>query len=74
VARDWKAHREDDLTPIVENQAFGWNPSIAGTKSEDTIIASSDDPLIISAIPRWPMISVETDIGTIERPDILVMV
>ena len=73
AARDWKAHREDDPTPIVENQAFGWNPSVAGTKSEDTIIATSAGPEILSPIPGWPVITVETEIGPIERADILIV-
>jgi antitoxin VapB len=72
AARDWKAHREDDPTPIVENQALGWNPSIAGTKSEDTIIAASSGAEILSPIPDWPMITLQTNIGPIPRPDILV--
>ncbi|WP_409968810.1 M24 family metallopeptidase [Bengtsoniella intestinalis] len=41
VARDY---RVDFGTPgvIQENQAFCWNPSISGTKSEDTIICTAD--------------------------------
>jgi hypothetical protein len=46
---------------IVENQAIGWNPSITGSKSEDTILSSGE---VITATPDWPLV------GT--RPDILV--
>lgn len=72
ASRDWKAHDPKDATLIVENQAFGWNPSITGAKSEDTVIATAKGPEIISAIAGWPMLSVETEAGLIERPDILV--
>jgi Xaa-Pro aminopeptidase len=45
---------------VVENQAVGWNPSITGTKSEDTILSSGE---VITSMKNWPMC------GT--RPDIL---
>lgn len=73
ATRDWKAHDPDDKTPIVVNQAFGWNPSITGTKSEDTVIAGAKRPEIISAIAGWPMVEIETEVGVIKRPDVLVV-
>lgn len=57
---------------VIENQAFAWNPSITGTKTEDTIIATSDGPIILSETEDWPKISVEIGGNTIARPDILV--
>jgi Xaa-Pro aminopeptidase len=53
------------------NQAFAWNPSITGTKSEDTIVALADRTEIISAYGDWPMKPIETEFGTIMRPDML---
>jgi hypothetical protein len=56
----------------LENQPFAWNPSITGTKSEDTILATSQGPQVITAAQDWPMVSVEGEDGAWQRPDILV--
>lgn len=56
---------------VREGQAFAWNPSIAGTKSEDTIIAHTDGPEFLSAAVDWPMLEVEWQGQKVERPDIL---
>ena len=70
AGRDYRANsRTDDH--VQENQAFAWNPSIAGTKSEDTIIAQADRTEIISPTPNLPSVTVELDGQTIQRPDIL---
>jgi len=60
---------------ISEGQAFAWNPSITGVKSEDTILvgAPGQDNEILTAIPGWPMIEVEAFGRTIPRPAILVV-
>jgi len=57
---------------VLENQAFAWNPSIAGTKSEDTVLATTSGPQIITAPKDWPMLEVDWQGGTMLRPDILV--
>lgn len=56
---------------LVTDQAVAWNPSIAGTKSEDTIIISNDNIQIITESPNWPLVSVEQAGETWNRPDIL---
>lgn len=53
---------------VKTGQAYAWNPSIAGTKSEDTVVITSDGPKLISAINGWPMCST----ASLDRPDILV--
>ncbi|MCM8817551.1 MAG: aminopeptidase P family N-terminal domain-containing protein [Candidatus Omnitrophica bacterium] len=56
---------------IKENYAFAWNPSITGTKSEDTIIVGKNGPEIITQDPQWPKIDIEVGGICIPRPDIL---
>ena len=41
-------------TEILPNQPFAWNPSIAGTKSEDTILVKPGDNSILSFTGNWP--------------------
>jgi Xaa-Pro aminopeptidase len=62
-----------DASKVLKQQAYAWNPSIKGTKSEDTIITTSDKPEIITATPDWPMIAVQYKGETWKRPDILVL-
>ncbi len=56
---------------IAENQAFCWNPSITGTKSEDTFIATKDGPIFITQPVIFPTIKVEIDGIEYERAYIL---
>jgi Xaa-Pro aminopeptidase len=54
--RDWVAYPQS--TEIVQkNQAFAWNPSITGTKVEETCIVTADGIEIITASPDFPYIS-----------------
>lgn len=46
---------------VAPNQAVGWNPSITGTKSEDTLLSTGE---VITRAGDWPMNG--------QRPDILV--
>lgn len=57
---------------IQENQAFTWNPSITGTKSEDTILATSKGPEMITKPMIYPTLSIKVDGISFVRPDILV--
>ena len=54
---------------VRESQLFAWNPSIAGVKSEDTILATARGPEVLTRTGRWP--EIETDLG-IPRPGILI--
>ena len=56
---------------VCPNQAFAWNPSITGTKSEDTIIATPSGPEVISITEDWPMINGQWQDRTLSRPAIL---
>jgi antitoxin VapB len=70
AGRDYKATAASTQT-VQRNQAFAWNPSIAGTKSEDTVIALEAGTEIISQSPGWPMIEVEVAGRRWPRADIL---
>lgn len=69
--REYRANPTTDAV-VVENQAFAWNPSITGAKSEDTIIATPNGPEILSWVEDWPAICVEIDGIYLKRPDVLV--
>ncbi len=86
-ADEWQLHhqggptgyagREFLATPgegrkVQVNQPFAWNPSITGTKSEDTILATPEGPVLISKPIDWPQLEVTIGGRTIHRADILV--
>lgn len=68
--REFKVYETTDAV-VAENQAFAWNPSITGTKTEDTIVATSSGPIILSQTGTWPMVEVEINGQAIARPDVL---
>jgi Xaa-Pro dipeptidase len=58
--RDWVAH--PDRGDVVRmNQAFAWNPSITGTKTEETGIVTADGFEIITASDAFPKIRTVID-------------
>lgn len=70
-AREYRAlSQSKDVIQL--NQAFAWNPSIAGTKSEDTVLAREPFPEVLTVSEDWPAIEVESAAGVVRRPDILV--
>jgi Xaa-Pro dipeptidase len=71
LMREYLATAEsDDL--INTPQAFAWNPSIKGTKSEDTFIAQKGEPIVVTAPFNWPSIDIEVEGSKINFSDILV--
>ncbi len=58
---------------IQENQPFTWNPSITGTKSEDTIMATSQGPCMITYPVSYPVLEFRVEGTPFSRPDILEM-
>ncbi len=63
--------RPGSLEQVREGQAFAWNPSLRGAKSEDTMLLTARGPDIITAMDGWPTLSIDTDIGVIARPAVL---
>jgi Xaa-Pro aminopeptidase len=83
---EWKLHHQGGLAGyeprehlataassqvVKPGQAFAWNPSITGAKSEDTILVGDDRWEVITAMEDWPRIAVQVDGRLIERPAIL---
>jgi len=84
---EWKLHHQGGATgyevrdyiatskinEVVQlNQAFAWNPSIKGVKSEDTIIVNETKNEIITDDPEWPKVKVEYNGEKISSSGILV--
>jgi Xaa-Pro aminopeptidase len=66
-------YRTNFQTPdiIRENQGFTWNPSITGTKSEDTILATPSGPEPITRPVLYPAFALESGKTSFLRPVIL---
>jgi len=70
TGRDYRVNfKTPDL--IQDRQAFTWNPSLTGTKSEDTILATSKGPQMITRPIRYPTLSLEIENVSFVRPAIL---
>jgi Xaa-Pro aminopeptidase len=85
-ARQWRLHHQGGLTgyagrevfatPSVEHtlhaaQVVAWNPSITGTKSEDTALVTDAGPELLTRSPGWPLGRAEVAQGAVDRPLIL---
>jgi antitoxin VapB len=83
---EWRLHhqggpaayeaRETIATPRAANlvevgQVYAWNPSVTGTKSEDTVLVGEKENEVLTGIPGWPMLSVSAAGKEILRPAIL---
>ena len=66
-------YRTNFNTPdiVQENQAFTWNPSLRGTKSEDTILASAKGLVMITRPMSYPTVAMKVDGISFVRPGIL---
>ena len=85
-AEEWNLHHQGGLAgyepreaiatpgstlPVAAGNAFAWNPSITGTKSEDTILVGEQGNEILTVIPEWPEEPVLVGGREIYRPAIL---
>ncbi len=68
--RDYIAHGASEEV-VQEKQAFCWNPSISGTKSEDGFIVHQDGFHFITHPVLFPSLRIELEGSVFERPDIL---
>ncbi len=85
--REWELHHQGGLTgyagreifatPTSEyrlkhNQVLTWNPSITGTKSEDTVLLTENTPEVLTRTGDWPELEMELSVGSLLRPAIMV--
>jgi Xaa-Pro aminopeptidase len=70
--RDWVAHPASEER-VQANQAFAWNPSITGSKVEETSIAFDDGSEVITASPGWPSLSVTVEEREYVLPAVLAL-
>lgn len=87
-ADEWRLHHQGGSTgyagrdviatpstqaEVLENQAFAWNPSIQGTKSEDTILVTAAGIDFLTRPGRdWPVVMGHCPAGDLRRAGILV--
>jgi antitoxin VapB len=87
-ADEWKLHHQggpaayepreyiatpDSTDAVTAGQAYAWNPSITGAKSEDTILVGDNENEVLTNIPGWPILEVEVEGRSFQRPAILEM-
>jgi len=86
---EWKNHHQGGSTgyaprevvarpglalPVLENQAFAWNPSVAGAKNEDTVLIAARGVEVLTAhSSEWPTMVGQAPAGTLKRADVLVV-
>ncbi len=58
---------------VEAGQAYAWNPSITGAKSEDTVLVTLDGCEVVSEVPGWPVEEIQSGGLTLHRPMILVV-
>lgn len=71
ACRDYVLDSSYDVA-VADNQTFSWNPSISGTKVEDTIIVKGERQELLTATGGWPRFDATAGSATVSCPDILV--
>jgi Xaa-Pro aminopeptidase len=69
-AREWVAHPASDERVRVP-QAFAWNPTITGTKIEDTAVVTDAGIELVTMTGNWPTIPIEVDAFRLAAADVL---
>ena len=66
-SRDWIAHPAS-RERVQPRQAFAWNPSITGTKVEETTLVTEQGLEVITTSPDWPSIPLQVRGQTLPAP------
>jgi Xaa-Pro aminopeptidase len=56
-SREWVAHPVSREV-VHARQAFAWNPSVTGSKVEDTALVMGDEVELITSSPDWPALPI----------------
>ncbi len=59
AGREWIATPDGD-DPVMEPMAYAWNPTVRGTKSEDTELVAADRFETLTRTGHWPTHEVES--------------
>lgn len=57
---------------VSSGQAYAWNPSIAGAKSEDTILVTDAGQDVVTSTLEWPTLQIPIDDQIVLRPAVLI--
>ncbi|WP_224337638.1 M24 family metallopeptidase [Haloprofundus halobius] len=74
ASREWTA-TPGNRTPVELPMAFGWNPTVEGAKSEDTVLVTADGVEVLSTTGEFPTLTADA-VGTeftLTLPDVLWM-
>jgi Xaa-Pro dipeptidase len=69
--REWLA-TPDGKERVVNNQAFAWNPSVAGGKVEDTVLLRNGAIELLTGTPDLPVVSTRAGDLTIQSAGVLI--
>lgn len=72
ASREWIATPDHDA-PVELPMAYAWNPTVAGAKTEDTILVTEDDVEVLSTTDEFPTLTAEA-VGVdaeLTLPDVL---
>ncbi len=70
--REWLAHPASEEV-VQERQAFAWNPSITGTKVEETALLEDGQLRLITSSPDWPSYTVPVGRTPLRVPGVLAL-
>ena len=68
--REWLAHPANE-EQVQERQAFAWNPSITGTKIEETALVEGNNLRLITNSPDWPSYTIRVRNTALAIPRVL---
>jgi antitoxin VapB len=85
---EWKLHHQggpiltlerlylvmpDDKTPIKPGMVLAWNPTVQGSKFEDTVVVNADGTLEnLTASKNWPTVKATSGTATFDVPVLLI--